>query len=104
VLMNKQRVKADLVIFISDNESWMNNKRSGATATMREWEQFKVRNPNAKLVCVDIQPSATTQAMEREDILNVGGFSDDVFRIIEAFANGKLGGKHWLETIDAITL
>lgn len=102
--MNKRCVKADLVIFISDNESWMNNRKAGATATMREWEQFKARNPNAKLVCVDIQPYATTQAAEREDILNVGGFSDDVFRIIEAFATGTMGGKHWLEAIEAISL
>jgi hypothetical protein len=46
------------------------------TATLQEWNAFKVRNPQARLVCIDIQPYATTQALERSDILNVGGFSD----------------------------
>ena len=32
-----------------------------------------------KLICIDLQPNTTTQAPERSDILNVGGFSDAVF-------------------------
>jgi hypothetical protein len=33
-----------------------------------------------------VQPYGSTQAAEREDILNIGGFSDAVFEIIAAFA------------------
>jgi len=36
------------------------------------------------------------QAAEREDILNVGGFSDQVFDIVSEFAAGRLDGDHWL--------
>ena len=72
--LNRERAQVDLVILVSDNESWMDARRSGATATMREWETLKQRNPGARLVCIDIQPHATTQAAERADILNVGGF------------------------------
>ena len=46
------------------------------------------RPPGARLVCIDIQPHATTQAAERADILNVGGFSDAVFEMIANFAEG----------------
>ena len=102
--MNAKQELADLVIYVSDNESWIDAKRSGATATMRQWAVFKQRNPQAKLVCIDIAPHATTQAMEREDILNIGGFSDDVFRIIAAFAAGQLGPAHWAGEIAAIDI
>ena len=63
--LNRERAQVDLVILVSDNESWMDARRSGATATMREWETLKQRNPGARLVCIDIQPHATTQAAER---------------------------------------
>jgi hypothetical protein len=38
-----------------------------------------------KLVCIDLQPYATVQAPDREDILNVGGFSDAVFEVVAGF-------------------
>ena len=102
--MNSKKELADLVIYVSDNESWIDAKRSGATATMGQWKVFKQRNPQAKLVCIDIAPHATTQAMECEDILNIGGFSDDVFKIIAAFAAGQLDPAHWVGEIAAIDI
>ncbi|MEG1114563.1 MAG: RNA-binding protein [Janthinobacterium sp.] len=102
--MNSKKELADLVIYVSDNESWIDARRSGATATMGQWKVFKQRNPQAKLVCIDIAPHATTQAMECEDILNIGGFSDDVFKIIAAFAAGQLDPAHWVGEIAAIDI
>lgn len=102
--MNKDKVKADLVVYVSDNESWLDAKRQMATETMQQWDLFKRRNPQAKLVCIDITPHATTQAAERADVLNVGGFSDDVFKIVAAFAAGQLGAAHWLGEIEAIDI
>lgn len=102
--LNAQNAKADLVVYVSDNESWIDARRHGATATMSEWKMFKQRNPQAKLVCIDITPHATTQASEQADVLNIGGFSDDVFNILAAFAAGQLSARHWLGEIEAVTL
>ncbi len=103
--LNERKARGDLVIFISDNESWIDSKRRGrGTGVLHEWDLFRARNPRAKLVCIDVQPSATTQAPDRPDILNVGGFSDAVFDLVAAFAGGGLGPDHWVGTIDAITL
>lgn len=44
--------------------------------------------PGAKLICIDLQPYTTTQAPDRSDILNVGGFSDVVFQ-----RRGRLPGR-----------
>lgn len=102
--LNRERAKVDLVILVSDNESWVDARRNGATETLREWETLKQRNPRARLVCIDIQPYATTQAAERADILNVGGFSDAVFEMVARYAEGKLGAEHWMGEIEAVSL
>ena len=104
--LNRRKAAGDLVIFVSDNESWIDGGRAAhrGTAVMKEWTAYKRRNPKAKLVCIDIQPTTTTQAPEGHDILNVGGFSDAVFDLIDAFARGALHPDHWIGVIDGITL
>lgn len=102
--LNGRQAKGDLVVFISDNQSWMDVKAGPGTETMRQWSQFKRRNPQSRLVCLDIQPFATAQASERADILNIGGFSDQVFQVIAAFAEGRLGADHWVGEINSLTL
>jgi 60 kDa SS-A/Ro ribonucleoprotein len=108
-LLNQRKAKGDLIIYVSDNESWVDAPRHGrwggsATETMKEWELFKQRNPQARMVCIDIQPYGTVQAQEREDILNVGGFSDQVFEVIAEFASGHLNANHWVGAIEKIAL
>ncbi|RYD31044.1 MAG: RNA-binding protein, partial [Verrucomicrobiaceae bacterium] len=102
--MNRRMAKGDLVVMVSDNESWMGAQHGRATSMMAEWETFRKRNPHARLVCLDIQPHGTTQAKERADILNIGGFSDQVFEIIAAFASGKLHPDHWVGVINQTAL
>lgn len=99
-MLNAERAKVDLVVIVSDNESWVDASRRGSTATMQEWDKLKRRNPDAKLVCVDIQPYGTTQAQSRADILNVGGFSDAVFEHVARFASGET--RDWVEIIKQV--
>ncbi|WP_438383196.1 RNA-binding protein [Asaia sp. BMEF1] len=99
--LNEKGERADLVVFISDNESWMRvDANARGTALMREWETLKRRCPGARLVCIDIQPYGTSQASEREDILNIGGFSDAVFDQMAAFASGEVGAAYWVQQIE----
>ena len=102
--LNMERAKVELVILVSDNESWVDATRRGATQTLREWEVLKKRCPQARLVCIDIQPHGTTQAAERHDIMNVGGFSDAVFAVMATFAEGKTGSEHWVGEIEKVSL
>ena len=69
--LNQRRAKGDLVIYVSDNESWIDAPHYGrfggsATQTMKEWARFRQRNPEARMVCIDIQPYGTVQAKERD--------------------------------------
>ena len=98
--LNRKKAKVDTVIIVSDNESWIDPARRGSTATMDEWNKLKGRNPGAKLICIDIQPYGTTQAKNREDIMNVGGFTDAVFDAMARFANNET--RDWVEIIEQV--
>jgi 60 kDa SS-A/Ro ribonucleoprotein len=92
-------------VLVSDNMSWVQRKDSryaeffGAMATkvMEEWNRFVQQQRRfqrkhfraPKLICIDIQPYGTTQAPERDDILNIGGFSDAVFKVVSDFFDDK---------------
>ncbi len=107
--LNRRQATGDLLIYVSDNESWIDTPTHGRfggnpTATLAEWTAYKARNPAAKLVCIDIQPYGTTQAAERPDVLNIGGFSDRVFDVIAEFANGTLNANHWVGVIEAVRI
>lgn len=107
--LNRRRAKGDLVIYVSDSESWIDAPHygrfgGGATQTMKAWAHFRQHNPEARMVCIDIQPYGTVQAKERADILNVGGFSDQVFDVIAEFARGELNADHWIGVIESVAL
>lgn len=115
----RQRIKTDLVVYVSDNESWIdspyygryagnwrstfgsgsNTQTNGArTETMNAWSSIVKQNPKARMVCLDITPYETSQTVNRPNILNIGGFSDSVFEVIADFARGD--STSWVETIE----
>jgi len=110
VHLNALKAKGDLVVYVSDNESWLDSPTYGryngapATETMKQWNLFQKRNPQAKMVCIDLQPYDSTQAAEREDILNVAGFSDRVFSLIADVAEGRSSQDHWVRQIEAVRI
>jgi 60 kDa SS-A/Ro ribonucleoprotein len=69
-----------------------------------EWDHLSARNPNAKLVLLDVQPYSTTQVNRRPDVLDVGGFSDAGFDVIASFARGDIAGDGWLRAIESVQL
>jgi 60 kDa SS-A/Ro ribonucleoprotein len=103
-LLNAEKAAVDVLILVSDNESWIDAKRHGATQTMQEWQRLKASNPQARLVCIDIQPHASTQAAEQSDVMNIGGFSDAVFAQVDRFIAGHTQAEHWVGEIEKIAL
>jgi 60 kDa SS-A/Ro ribonucleoprotein len=102
--VNHQRLTPDLVIYVSDNESWMDRQYvSTGTGMAAEWAKHKAFNPKAKLVCIDLTPHANVQARTRADTLNVGGFSDAVFEVIATFLEEK-DADAFARTIDSVEL
>jgi 60 kDa SS-A/Ro ribonucleoprotein len=63
---------------------------------MSVWREYRKRHPKAKLICVDMTPSATTQAdLRAEGVYRVGGFSDAVFSYIDAVAKDEADAGAW---------
>lgn len=94
-------------VLVSDNQSWVRVGQHGSTAVMTEWQKFvmnqrKLGVATPKLMCIDLQPYTTTQAPERTDILNVGGFSDAVFHLLSAFLSDDVN--RFVAEVEAIEL
>jgi len=108
--LNALGAPVDVVIVVSDNQSWADfalrptGRTTRGTAMAEEWERLRVKNPKARLVLVDLQPNQTTQVVDRQDVLNVGGFSDAVFELCSTFAKGELEGEHFVSTIQRVAL
>jgi 60 kDa SS-A/Ro ribonucleoprotein len=107
--LNSKAAKGDLIIMISDNESWFNGGArswsvAGGTGMENEWLAFKKRNPKSKLVCLDITPNTTTQVSPKPDVLNLGGFSDQLFEVIAKFVENGNDKDHWVNTIKAVEM
>jgi 60 kDa SS-A/Ro ribonucleoprotein len=104
--LNERNAVGDAVVFVSDNESWVDSPRyhGYGTGLMGAWVKFKQRNPKARLVCIDITPRDNSQVTEREDILQVGGFSDQVFDAVNSFLERGHSADHWIRVIDGVDL
>lgn len=104
-LLNREGAKPDAVIFVSDYESWMDGSGYGrGTGMMTEWMQIVQRHPSAKLMCIDLIPRTTTQTAPRPEILNVGGFSDEVFKVLSLWTAGQLAEEAWLAHIAEVKI
>ncbi|MDR3633854.1 MAG: TROVE domain-containing protein [Isosphaeraceae bacterium] len=97
-------------VLVSDNQSWVGDGLYGSTAVMTAWQEF-VKNQvrlhgreftGPKLVCIDLQPYGSTQAPERSDILNVGGFSDAVFSVVVSFLGD--GPARFVAEVESVVL
>jgi len=100
-------------VLVSDTESWVYKGRAyaygshGSTGVMTEWQQFvqnqqRLGGTKPKLICIDLQPATTTQAPDRDDILNVGGFSDAVFSVVASFLDD--GANRFVTELESIEL
>jgi 60 kDa SS-A/Ro ribonucleoprotein len=97
-------------VLVSDMESWIGAGRAGATGVMSEWKAFVTNQKRLhdsdwagpKLVCINVQAYATSQAPERADILNIGGFSDAVFNVAASFLSGE--PDRFVSEVEAIEL
>ena len=80
----------------------LSSAESKATDRASSPSEQRLGNDGRKLVCIDLQAYTTTQAPEREDILNVGGFSDAVFSLVAAFLSGDSG--RFVAEVEAVEL
>lgn len=89
--LNKNGIDANNVILISDNQSWSGHGGNNGVAV--EWTKYVAKNKSARLMNIDIQPYITTQIPDNTGkVVNVAGWSDEVFSYMDYFFNGKMNG------------
>jgi 60 kDa SS-A/Ro ribonucleoprotein len=103
MLNQRKDWSADVLVYISDYESWVDRGYTG-TGLLQQWNEYKSHNPKAKLVCIDLTPRTNHQVKEHEDILQVGGFSDNVFTVIAKFVEGGWNKNFWVNEIENLSL
>ena len=102
--LNCKNAMGDVVIYVSDNESWADPYCTRGTAMLSEWQVFKKRNRHAKLICIDLTPRDNAQVNESKEILQVGGFGDNVFTTIANFLGQNTDVNHWVAEIEKVKL
>lgn len=95
-----------VVVYVSDNESWAHDHPTWMSrhSTMQYWEVLRSKCKEAKLVCIDLTPNKTSQVYNTKDVLNIGGFSDQVFTVMEQFVKGESTADFWVDEIEKVVL
>ncbi len=97
----------DVVLVLSDNESWadLTDVRPGyrrGSAMAEQWKALLSRNPKAKLICVDLAPYRDLTNQDSPSVLNIGGWTDEAFSVMESFVNGS--NAHWVDSVKGVVL
>lgn len=103
-MLVRQGCAPDTLVVLSDNQSWIRCETGRESEVVGYWRRLQRANPQAKLVCVDLQPYGDSQIRSDHSVLNVGGFSDEVFKVVAEFSAGRHGTEHWVSRIEQIRL
>lgn len=104
VELNRIGMAPDTVLIVSDNQSWIDHRAGRETETEVAWRKLRSRNPDARLICVDLQPYTNTQSPDDEQVLNVGGFGDQVWQVIAGFSHGLHPSNHFVDAVERVDL
>ncbi len=113
VMQDIPRNLPENLVIISDNESWytslaLSNPQSKSVYgyyanrgdnSATAWRAYKTRQKNAKLALIDLSPTITTQVQSDKSVLNVGGFSDEVFNVLGGFFEQNENPDYWISHI-----
>lgn len=96
----------DFVVFVGDSQSWADSRPYGyGTSVATLWDSFKRKgNRKTKLAEIVLGPYATTQLPNSDkDIMNIGGFSDAVFDVLDNFARRDTN-QRFLDVVESVDL
>ncbi len=115
------KFRPDAIILISDMQTWVEGQgiqcwggmygHRGTAANELFAEIKKACGGKTKLVCWNVAAGQTTQAVG-EDVLNIGGFSEALWKVVSSFLKGSEAGQPesagdaetWLKEIKAVPL
>jgi len=107
-ILIQNNLVVDTVIMFSDNESWITDQGYGRSAlqspTQRYWNDYKKLAPDCKLICIDVTPKANVQVHAQPNVFNIGGFSDNVFKLVASIVEGGTDPDHLVKAVKQIVI
>ena len=86
--LNENNIVMDKVMMFTDCQMW--NSYDTEQTICKEWDKYKQIAPNAKLYLFDLNGYGTTPLnIVREDVTLIAGWSDRIFKMLEAVENGS---------------
>jgi 60 kDa SS-A/Ro ribonucleoprotein len=81
--------------------SWISggNSHVSTSESVHQWNRLVDKNNEAKLVCIDLQPYVSVQVPNQRNVMNIAGFSDNVFHVIEKFVKNS---GNFVEEIESV--
>lgn len=92
----------DFVYVVSDNEGWV--RESVYDNSHNVIKAMVKQNPKIKIVLHNIVPGMTTPSKTTKNVLNIGGFSNDLMEKIAAFVNNENSMEKIISEIEQISL
>lgn len=105
LIKNNKDESVDLIIMISDNQSWHQISPPAtfrSTPMLEEFNKYKKTNPDVKLVNIDISPFANTQASSSDSIFLISGFNDSIFKVLKDYLSHSKDANYWVNHINSL--
>lgn len=106
-IKNKTRVDnlvifSDMVIGSGGTGGWDHSSRAGLGSFQSLFKKFKEINPHCNTICVDIRQTSGKSVFDKSlNVLQIAGWSDKIFNLIDANCKGY---KALIEEIEAINI
>ena len=86
----QQKENYDKVIMFTDCQMWNSHDTSRNSGIPKYWNEYKKKNPNAKLYLFDLAGHGNTPIQVNEnDVYLIAGFSDKIWDVLNAIENGE---------------
>jgi 60 kDa SS-A/Ro ribonucleoprotein len=92
----------DFIYLVSDNEGWVGEGRY--TNSNELMKKIIKMNPNIKIVLHNLVPGTTTPKSSNKNVMNIGGFTNEIFENIVAFVNNENSVTKMIQEIEGIIL
>jgi 60 kDa SS-A/Ro ribonucleoprotein len=102
-LLNERQETRDLVVIISDNQTWADLRQGTQSSIRRQWDLFREGNPGARLVCLDLQPEVPVPWPNRPDVLCLSARCERVFPVITEFAAGGVTTPEQVDEVNRLS-
>lgn len=93
------KLESDICIMLSDYESNLGESKG----TYRAWNEYQ-KVSQSMLFCIDFVPNRAVEVPNSDNVINISGFSDNIWNNMRNYLNSFKGESTWESQINSISL